>query len=145
MRKKDCNNMRGIHWVCLFYDINCSYMRKLSEWVSNNEFINFPADLEIVPGIRIWHVHSHQPKLPLSWQLVFPTFHWIPLPSISFSETSQLGLCTFSDWLNTCSHVSYHHSQSTQYKHMLVSSHVLGSLSLHSFRSSLLHTFVHWA
>ena len=71
-------NMRGIHRVCLFYDINCSYMRKLSEQVSNNEFINFPADLEIVPGIGIWHVHSHQPQCFSRYAPLFiPGIGWI--------------------------------------------------------------------
>ncbi|KIK79614.1 hypothetical protein PAXRUDRAFT_160879 [Paxillus rubicundulus Ve08.2h10] len=53
-------NMQGICHVISFYDINCTYMRKLRQHVGNNEFLNFPKDMEIAPGIRIWHVHGHQ-------------------------------------------------------------------------------------
>ncbi|KAF9222797.1 hypothetical protein BS17DRAFT_767558 [Gyrodon lividus] len=55
-------NMQGVCRVISFYDMNCSYMRKLRQRVGNNDFLNFPKDLEIVPGIGIWHVHGHQPQ-----------------------------------------------------------------------------------
>ncbi|KAF9228528.1 hypothetical protein BS17DRAFT_851719 [Gyrodon lividus] len=42
--------------------MNCSHMRKLRQRVGNNDFLNFPKDLEIVPGIGIWHMHVHQPQ-----------------------------------------------------------------------------------
>ncbi|KIK81627.1 hypothetical protein PAXRUDRAFT_113235, partial [Paxillus rubicundulus Ve08.2h10] len=53
-------NMQGIHHVISFYDMNCTYMRKLRQRVGNNEFLKFPKDMEIVPGIRMWHVHGNQ-------------------------------------------------------------------------------------
>jgi hypothetical protein len=55
-------NMQGIRRVINFYDVNCAYMRKLRQRVGNNEFLKFPTDMEIVPGIGIWHVHGHQPQ-----------------------------------------------------------------------------------
>ncbi|KAF8834686.1 hypothetical protein BDN67DRAFT_868366, partial [Paxillus ammoniavirescens] len=45
-----------------FYDVNCAYMRKLRQRVGNNKFLKFPTDMEIIPGIGIWHVHGHQPQ-----------------------------------------------------------------------------------
>ncbi|KIK73380.1 hypothetical protein PAXRUDRAFT_178597, partial [Paxillus rubicundulus Ve08.2h10] len=36
--------------------------RKLRQCVGNNEFLKFPMEMEIVPGIGIWHVHGHQPQ-----------------------------------------------------------------------------------
>ncbi|KIJ04362.1 hypothetical protein PAXINDRAFT_60490, partial [Paxillus involutus ATCC 200175] len=55
-------NMQGIRRIINFYDVNCAYMRKLRQRVGNNEFLKFPTDMEIVPGIGIWHVHGHQPQ-----------------------------------------------------------------------------------
>jgi len=55
-------NMDDVPRVVNFYDINCSYSKKLLEWVSNNEFLKFPTGVEIIPGIGIWHVHGHKPK-----------------------------------------------------------------------------------
>ncbi|KIJ16603.1 hypothetical protein PAXINDRAFT_10319 [Paxillus involutus ATCC 200175] len=36
--------------------------RKLRQRVGNNKFLKFPTDMEIIPGIGIWHVHGHQPQ-----------------------------------------------------------------------------------
>lgn len=55
-------NMGGTQRVLNFYDINCSYMSKLRQRISSNSFISIPEELEIVPGIGIWHVHGHQPQ-----------------------------------------------------------------------------------
>ena len=46
-------NMQGISRVLSFYDINCSYMTKLPHRVQKNNFLHFPAHIEIVPGIGI--------------------------------------------------------------------------------------------
>lgn len=54
------HNMDQISRVITFYDINCSYMKKLRARVSNNSLIRVSQDLEIVPGIGIWHVHGHR-------------------------------------------------------------------------------------
>ncbi|KIK72783.1 hypothetical protein PAXRUDRAFT_21586 [Paxillus rubicundulus Ve08.2h10] len=53
-------NMTRVHQVLSFYDINCQYMKNLRKQLTGNAFINIPAELPIVPSIRIWHVHSHQ-------------------------------------------------------------------------------------
>ena len=79
------------------------------------------------------------PKLPLSQQLIFPTFHKVPSPSITFPETSLLGPCTFWEWLNTLFHILYHHSWSTQYKHIWVS-----SSDIPSHRKLLASSLNHW-
>lgn len=55
-------NMQGISRAISFYDINCAYMKKLRNRVGNSQLIDIPKDLEIVPGIGIWHVHGHQPS-----------------------------------------------------------------------------------
>ncbi|KIK72436.1 hypothetical protein PAXRUDRAFT_180671, partial [Paxillus rubicundulus Ve08.2h10] len=44
-------NMQGIHHVINFYDVNCTYMRKLRQHVGNNKFLKFPTEMEIIPGI----------------------------------------------------------------------------------------------
>ena len=53
---------------------------------------------------------SLTPKSPLSQWLIFPAFCQIPLPSIPFFVTSQLGSCAAPDLINTCPHVKYLHS-----------------------------------
>ena len=52
--------MDDVPQVVNFYDINCSYSKKLLERVSNNEFLKFLTGMEIIPGIGIWHVHGHK-------------------------------------------------------------------------------------
>lgn len=56
------HNMGTIRRALCFYDINCSYMKKLHARVSKNDCIDFPLDVDITPGIGIWHVHGHQPQ-----------------------------------------------------------------------------------
>ena len=71
-------NMTGIHHTALFYDINCSYMRRLYEQVSSNASLGFPTDVEIVPGIGIWHVHGHRPQcFPRFAPLFIPGVGWV--------------------------------------------------------------------
>ncbi|KIN94167.1 hypothetical protein M404DRAFT_35316 [Pisolithus tinctorius Marx 270] len=53
-------NMAGINHVLCFYDINCSYMTNLCKRVRNSTFIDIPNSMQIMPGIRIWHVHGHK-------------------------------------------------------------------------------------
>jgi hypothetical protein len=52
-------NMGTIPQVISFYDINCTYMKKLRAQVEPNEFIQIPEKIWIIPGIGIWHVHGH--------------------------------------------------------------------------------------
>ena len=54
------HNMNNIGRVISFYDINCSYTKKLRAQIQNNKFIRLPLNLNILPWIRIWHVHRHQ-------------------------------------------------------------------------------------
>ena len=71
-------NMNRLQWVALFYDINCSYMRKLYQRVDHNDLLNILADIEIVPGIGIWHVHGHQPQCFPRYALLFiPGVGWV--------------------------------------------------------------------
>ncbi|KAI6145946.1 hypothetical protein BKA82DRAFT_3981112, partial [Pisolithus tinctorius] len=53
-------NMTGINCVLCFYDINCSYMKNLHTRVRNSAFIDIPDSMQIMPGIRMWHVHGHK-------------------------------------------------------------------------------------
>ena len=46
--------------VVTFYDINCQYSQNLVCWIWSNNFISLPDGLQILPGIRIWHVHGHK-------------------------------------------------------------------------------------
>ncbi|KAG9309138.1 hypothetical protein JVU11DRAFT_10846 [Chiua virens] len=72
------HNMDGVWHVCLFYDINCSYMHNLFAWMNGNDFIDIHSDIQITPGIRIWHVHGHQPKcFPQFAPLYIPGVGWI--------------------------------------------------------------------
>ncbi|KIM61909.1 hypothetical protein SCLCIDRAFT_120619, partial [Scleroderma citrinum Foug A] len=46
--------------VVTFYDINCQYSQNLVCWIWSNNFISLLDGLQILPGIRIWHVHGHK-------------------------------------------------------------------------------------
>ena len=59
-------NMAGIRNVVTFYDINCAYMKKLRARVANNAYIQIRLEVEIIPGIGIWHVHGHRAEC-YSW------------------------------------------------------------------------------
>jgi hypothetical protein len=56
------HNMEGISRAISFYDVNCAYNKKLRVRVGKSALIDIPKDLDIVPGIGIWHVHGHQPS-----------------------------------------------------------------------------------
>ncbi|KAG9309016.1 hypothetical protein JVU11DRAFT_11132 [Chiua virens] len=72
------HNMDGVRRVCLFYDINCSYMHNLFVRMNGNDFIDIHSDIQITPGIGIWHVHGHQPKcFPRYAPLYIPGVGWI--------------------------------------------------------------------
>ena len=44
--------------VVTFYDINCQYSQNLVCQIQSNNFISLLDGLQILPGIRIWHVHA---------------------------------------------------------------------------------------
>ncbi|KAG1868329.1 hypothetical protein DFJ58DRAFT_837968 [Suillus subalutaceus] len=48
----------GIH----IYDVNCQYYKHLQRRVDESLHLTIPSGMEIVPGIRLWHVHGHQDK-----------------------------------------------------------------------------------
>ena len=55
------DSQHGQYWEDFgFFDINCSYMKKLQAQIQNNKLIRLPLNLNILPEIRIWHVHGHQ-------------------------------------------------------------------------------------
>lgn len=55
-------NMEGIRRALLFYDINCAYMKNLKRRMNASKFLSLSSDLEVVPGIGVWHVHGHRPE-----------------------------------------------------------------------------------
>jgi hypothetical protein len=54
------HNTGGIRRALTFYDINCQYHKHLRDRVSSSPFLELDQELEIVPGIGLWHVHGHQ-------------------------------------------------------------------------------------
>lgn len=62
------HNMDGITDVITFYDINCSYMKKLRGCMVKNDYI---TELNIIPRIGIWHVHGHRPECYARYALLF--------------------------------------------------------------------------
>ncbi|KAG0696300.1 hypothetical protein DFH29DRAFT_765593, partial [Suillus ampliporus] len=44
------------------YDINCQYHKHLNQQIEESPYLDLPWDMDIVPGIRLWHVHGHQDK-----------------------------------------------------------------------------------
>ncbi|KAG2103721.1 uncharacterized protein F5147DRAFT_654633 [Suillus discolor] len=53
-------NAEGIRRVLTFYDVNCQYHKNLKECITNSPFLEIPMELDIVPGIGLWHVYGHQ-------------------------------------------------------------------------------------
>ncbi|KAG1891922.1 uncharacterized protein F5891DRAFT_1197209 [Suillus fuscotomentosus] len=45
-----------------FYDVNCQYNRHFKKRVEDSLHMDIPSDMDIVPGIGLWHVHGHQDK-----------------------------------------------------------------------------------
>lgn len=71
-------NMGNISRVISFYDINCSYMKKLRSRVRNNRYIDISDQMEIIPGIGIWHVHGHRSECHSRYGPLFiPGTGWI--------------------------------------------------------------------
>ena len=60
------HNMDGITDVITFYDINCSYMKKLWGCMVKNDYI---TELNIIPRIGIWH--GHRPECSARYALLF--------------------------------------------------------------------------
>jgi hypothetical protein len=56
------HNMDGIRQAFTFYDINCQYHKHFRRRVKESLYLSIPSEMEIVPGIGLWHVHGHQDK-----------------------------------------------------------------------------------
>ncbi|KAG1857461.1 hypothetical protein F4604DRAFT_1685160 [Suillus subluteus] len=54
------HNTDGIQRALTFYDINCQYHKHLKDCIADNPFLDIWPELEIIPGIGLWHVHGHQ-------------------------------------------------------------------------------------
>jgi Kyakuja-Dileera-Zisupton transposase len=55
-------NMEELHRLILYYDVNCQYIRKLSERIARNHHLHIPDGIEIIPGIGLLHVTEHKPE-----------------------------------------------------------------------------------
>ncbi|KAF8547467.1 hypothetical protein OG21DRAFT_1527140 [Imleria badia] len=72
------HNMDQITRAITFYNINCSYMKKLRARVAGNQFIQLSPELEITPGIGIWHVHGHRAECFARYAPLFiPGSGWV--------------------------------------------------------------------
>ncbi|KAG1859456.1 hypothetical protein C8R48DRAFT_748603 [Suillus tomentosus] len=75
IQRSECNNHRavnqanascvktnadGIHCVLTFYDVNCQYHKRLQDRIAESAILEIPKELDIIPGIGLWHVHGHQ-------------------------------------------------------------------------------------
>jgi hypothetical protein len=54
------HNMEGITRAVTFYDINCQYNKHFWVRVDQSRFLEMAPELNIIPGIGLWHVHGHQ-------------------------------------------------------------------------------------
>ncbi|KAG1844998.1 hypothetical protein F4604DRAFT_1595844, partial [Suillus subluteus] len=54
------HNADGIQRALTFYDVNCQYHKYLKDRIADNPFLDIWPELEIIPGIGLWHVHGHQ-------------------------------------------------------------------------------------
>ncbi|KAG1717219.1 hypothetical protein EDB19DRAFT_1840719 [Suillus lakei] len=54
------HNASGIWCTLTFYDVNCQYHKYLKDRVADSPYLQIQEQLEIIPGIGLWHVHGHQ-------------------------------------------------------------------------------------
>jgi hypothetical protein len=54
------HNSNGLTRAITFYDINCQYHKHLHERVDRSQYLALPPNMNIIPGIGLWHVHGHQ-------------------------------------------------------------------------------------
>ncbi|KAG2086317.1 uncharacterized protein F5147DRAFT_659237 [Suillus discolor] len=54
------HNADGIWRALTFYDVNCQYHKYLKNCIADSPFLDIPEQLEIIPGIGLWHIHGHQ-------------------------------------------------------------------------------------
>ncbi|KAG2096761.1 uncharacterized protein F5147DRAFT_656558 [Suillus discolor] len=53
-------NTDGIRHALTFYDVNCQYHKRLKDRIAESPILEIPKELDIIPGIGLWHVHGHQ-------------------------------------------------------------------------------------
>ncbi|KAG1906159.1 uncharacterized protein F5891DRAFT_1125607 [Suillus fuscotomentosus] len=53
-------NADGIRRALTFYDVNCQYHKRLKDRIAKSPILQIPKELDIIPGIGLWHVHGHQ-------------------------------------------------------------------------------------
>ncbi|KAG1794022.1 hypothetical protein EV424DRAFT_1548130 [Suillus variegatus] len=53
-------NADGIRHVLTFYNVNCQYHKRLKDHIAESPILEIPKELNIIPGIGLWHVHGHQ-------------------------------------------------------------------------------------
>ncbi|KAG1817738.1 hypothetical protein EV424DRAFT_1347851 [Suillus variegatus] len=53
-------NADGIRRALTFYDVNCQYHKRLKDRIAESPILEIPKELDIIPGIGLWHVHGHQ-------------------------------------------------------------------------------------
>ncbi|KAG1805128.1 hypothetical protein EV424DRAFT_1474414 [Suillus variegatus] len=53
-------NTDGLRHVLTFYDVNCQYHKRLKDHIAESLILEIPKELNIIPGIGLWHVHGHQ-------------------------------------------------------------------------------------
>lgn len=56
------HNTDGLRRALTFYDVNCQYNKHLLRRVDESPHLSIPSDMNIIPGIGLWHVHGHQDK-----------------------------------------------------------------------------------
>ncbi|KAG1839425.1 hypothetical protein F4604DRAFT_1994190 [Suillus subluteus] len=53
-------NAEGICRALTFYDVNYQYHKHLKDRIAESPILQIHQELEIIPGIGLWHVHGHQ-------------------------------------------------------------------------------------
>ncbi|KAG2086762.1 uncharacterized protein F5147DRAFT_659138 [Suillus discolor] len=53
-------NADGIRCALTFYDVNCQYHKHLKDRIAESPILEICEELNIIPGIGLWHVHGHQ-------------------------------------------------------------------------------------
>lgn len=53
-------NLNGLQNVLLLYDIMCQYFKNLGTRFAENDYLELPEGIKLVPGIGLFHVHGHQ-------------------------------------------------------------------------------------
>ncbi|KAG2337825.1 hypothetical protein BDR05DRAFT_952340 [Suillus weaverae] len=56
------HNTDGLTWALVFYDANCQHSKYHQQRVDESIHLTIPSGMDIIPGIGLWHVHSHQDR-----------------------------------------------------------------------------------